>query len=359
MVEDTADNGVDGGAEGSVLPGLVVLRSEMARQNADALCSFEAARLDAEQIAARIRATGRVTLLGMGASHWANRMVLTAYRRAGVLAAAQVMSEAMRQPRQPGGVTLLTSQSGGSGEIKAWFERFRAVDDQYGLTLVADSFLARAAPCLIAPVEREQAFAATRSIMVTLALHAAILDALGGEALASEIAPLLDLWRADAPLPALPSRAIAALADCRALYLSARMPIHPVLEATALTFMELARTPALALEIGQLLHGPMETLSPGIALVLARQAGEDAATVTGVAEAAVRLGLTPILFDMSGGAPVEDAVTIPLPALEGLPALATFLPAAQALAIEAAALRIGEGFGTPLRSSKVTDGESL
>lgn len=339
-------------------PGLAVLRAEMAVQNRDALRSFEAARQDAAGIAHRIRACGRVTLLGMGASHWANRMVLAAYRRAGIVATAEILSEAMRQPLPGGGVTLVASQSGGSGEVRAWFERFGAIPDQYGLTLDSGSFLAGAVPCLVAPVERERAFAATRSIMVTLALHAAILEELGDAGLADEIAALREVWRADAPLPRLPAEAVAALVECRALYLSSRVPLHAALEATALTFMELARTPALAPELGQLLHGPMETLSPGIALVLARPAGADQGAVTRVAETAHRLGLKPMVFDLSGATPVGGAVTIPLGFAQGLAAAATLLPAAQALAIEAAALRVGEGFGTPLRSSKVTDGEA-
>jgi len=345
-------------AEGPAAPGLAVLHAEMARQNRDAAAACDAVRPDAARIAARIRALGRVTLLGMGASHWANRMALFAYRKAGVVAAAEVMSEAMRQPFPPGGATLLTSQSGGSGEVRAWVSRFAERQDQYGLTLNGDGFLARSVPSLVAPVERERAFAATRSIMVTLALHAAILDALGGGDLADEITALRGLWRADAPPPAPPAEAIDALSSCRALVLSSRLSVHAALEAAALTFMELSRTPALALETGQLLHGPMETLSPGLALVLARPAGADAGALTRLAQTAVGLGLRPVLFDLSGGAPVAGAMTISLPARHGLAAQATLLPAAQALVVAAAARRISEGFGTPLRSSKVTDGET-
>lgn len=345
-------------AEGPAAPGLALLHAEMARQNRDAAAAFDAVRPEAARIAARIRALGRVTLAGMGASHWANRMALFAYRKAGVVAAADVMSEALRQPQAPGGVTLLTSQSGGSGEVRAWFSRFPDEEDRYGLTLDGDGFLARSAVSLVAPVARERAFAATRSIMVTLALHAAILDALGGGDLAAEIAALREVWRADAPPPAPPAEAVAALSSCRALVLSSRMPAHAALEVAALTFMELARAPALALEIGQLLHGPMEALSPGLALVLARPAGADAAAPARIAEAAAGLGLKPVLFDLAGGAPVAGAVTVPLPARQGLAAQATLLPAVQALVVAAAAARVGEGFGTPLRSSKVTDGET-
>ena len=342
-----------GMAEEDAAPGLALLRAEMARQSGDALAAFEAVRPDTGKIAARIRAAGGLALLGMGASHRANRMALAAYRAAGVTAFAEPLSEALRQPPPAGCVSLIASQSGGSGEVAAWFARFGDRADQFGLTLDGGSLLARSVPSLVAPVPKERPFAATRSIMVTLALHAAILGALG-----HDVSPLLALWRADDKPPAPPAEAVAALASCRALYLSSRQPLHAAFEAAALTFMELGRVPALPLELGQLLHGPMETLSPGIALVLARPAGADGEAVARVARAAAGLGLTPILFDLSGDMAIAGAVTVPLPRREGLAAVAALLPAAQALVIEAAARRIGEGFGRPLRSAKISDGES-
>jgi len=102
----------------------------------------------------------------------------------------------------------------------------------------------------------------------------------------------------------------------------------------------------------------METLAPGLALVLARPAGTDAGALTRLAQMAAGLGVRPVLFDLSGGTPVAGAVTVSLPARQGLAAQATLLPAAQALVVAAAARRVGAGFGTPLRSSKVTDGEA-
>jgi fructoselysine-6-P-deglycase FrlB-like protein len=353
----------DGMAEdGDAAPGLGLLHAEMARQSRDALAAFEAVRagggkIDAGKIAARIRAAGGLVLLGMGASHRANRMALAAYRAAGVTAFAEPLSEALRQKPPAGCISLIASQSGGSGEIAAWLARFPDRDGQFGLTLDGGSLLARSVPSLVAPVPKERPFAATRSIMVTLALHAAILDALG-----HDVAPLLALWQADEKPPAPPEEAVAALASCRALYLASRQPLHSAFEAAALTFMELGRLPALALELGQLLHGPMETLSPGIALVLARPAGADGEAVARVAQAAAVLGVRPILFDLSGDmagdVAIPGAVTVPLPRREGLAAVAALLPAAQALVIEAAARRIGEGFGRPLRSAKISDGES-
>jgi fructoselysine-6-P-deglycase FrlB-like protein len=337
------------------LPGLDVLRSEMARQYSNGVVSLGKARPEAAKIAERIRATGRVALLGMGASHWSNRMVLASYREAGIEASAEVLSEAMRHPQPPRDrVTILVSQSGGSGEVAAYLRRNPDHADHFGLTLNEDSTLGRSIPCLIGQGGREQAFAATRSITITLCLHAAILEALG-----ADLAAFRTVLESGDPLGAEPpAEAVEILRACSLLVMSTRGPAHAAFEAAALTFMELSRVPAMALELGQLLHGPMEMIAPSQALVLAPPAGADAAAVTRTAEAAVTYGLRPILFDFGSHEPIDGAIHITLPPIKGLAAVAMLLPAIQRLAIEAAAARIGEGFGTPLRSSKVTDGEA-
>lgn len=326
----------------------------MARQYADARASYDGALPDALPIARRIRETGRLLMLGMGASHWANRMVLGTYRALGVDAQAEVISEHMRQPSpRRDGVTLLVSQSGESGEIAAWLGRNPSRKDQCGLTMNADSTLGRALPALVGQGGREKAFAATRSIVVTLALHAAILKHLGHDA-----AALRDVLDHAAPIPFAPDEAmLAPLVSCRTLILSSRGQALGAMEAAALTFMELARMPAMALELGQLLHGPAEALSDSTALVLARPQGEDARSVTRMAEAAASYGLSPILLDIGPQSPVAGARGVALPAAEGLAAVLLLLPAVQTLVIEAAARRV-EDFGFPRRVTKVTDGET-
>jgi fructoselysine-6-P-deglycase FrlB-like protein len=52
-------------------------------------------------------------------------------------------------------------------------------DAAWGLTLTPEGGLARALPSLVGVGGPEKAYAATRSLLVTLAQHAAILDALG------------------------------------------------------------------------------------------------------------------------------------------------------------------------------------
>ncbi|MBX3529660.1 MAG: aminotransferase [Rhizobiaceae bacterium] len=334
---------------------LDLLHGEMRRQSADALASLDAAREGARAVAAHVRSTGRLLMLGMGASHWANRMALANYRALGVDARAEVLSEQIRMPAaRRDHAVLLTSQSGGSGEIRVWLERQGDLAGVFGLTLQADSLLGRAVPCLVGQGGRERAFAATRSVTLTLALHAAVLEALG-----MDVAALRDVWASTPGLPPpAPEPAVHALASCRTLVLASRGELVPVLECAALTYMELSRTPALALELGQLIHGPQEAMGPDTALVLARPDGPDAAGVTRFARATVSWGVPVVLFDMGGRhQAIEETTAIALPALTGLPAVARLLPAVQALAIVAAARRVPD-MGVPRRSSKVTDGEA-
>lgn len=334
---------------------LELLQDEMRRQKADAADSLDAARDDARAVAERIRSTGRLLMLGMGASHWANRMVVAAYRALGVDARAEVLSEALRLPPMArDGAIMLTSQSGNSGEVRVWLERQTGLSDVFGLTLNVDSLLGNAVPCLVGRGGRETAFAATRSVMLTLALHAAVLEALG-----MDTGGLRRIWNgAGAPAVPAPREAVEALASCQTLFLASRGELTPVLEGAALTYMELARVPAIPLELGQLIHGPQEALGAQTALVLARPEGADAAGVTRFARDAVSWGVAVALFDIGADhPPIEGATAIELPSASGLEAIVRLLPAVQALVIAAAARRVPD-MGTPLRSSKVTDGEA-
>ena len=123
------------------------------------------------------------------------------------------------------------------------------------MTLDPSSTLGRSLPCLVGAGGGEVAFAATRSLSVTLALHAAMLSAIDGggdkviESLLHPVEPQVDA-------------ALGALADKTTIIVSGRGVFRGVAEAASLMLMELARMPALGFEIGQFRHGPMELLSP-------------------------------------------------------------------------------------------------
>lgn len=234
--------------------GLIAIDREMARQHADAIASYEGATATAQRIAASLKSTGRLLLLGMGGSHAVGRAVEPLYRALGIEAVAVPLSEQLGEPLSIEGKTILvTSQSGESAEVLRWFrETDGGTSETFGLTLEEDAFLAKAVPSLVGSGGTERAFAATRSLTVTFALHLAVLAALGADpadalrALRDPEAPVID-------------GALAALADVGAIVTSGRK-LQGLAEAIALGLTELSRLPCFSLEGGQLRHGPMEML---------------------------------------------------------------------------------------------------
>jgi fructoselysine-6-P-deglycase FrlB-like protein len=209
-----------------------------------------------------------------------------------------------------------------------------------------DGALAKHVPSLIGAGGAELAFAATRSVLISQALHAAVLADLGADMRAA-LAVLQS--------PAMPSldAALAALSAPEIIILSGRSALQGVAESGALCLMELARIPTYALEGGQFRHGPMELLGPQVGVILMRPSRLAPGLTAGLAESARAAGCPVVVFDASGAAPIEDAVTISLPEAVGLAACFAALPPLQHLLVEIAARKVPD-LGTPLRSSKVT-----
>ncbi|WP_348525709.1 aminotransferase [Mesorhizobium sp.] len=273
--------------------GLLAIDREMARQHEDALASFESNREAAAKVAASIRNTGRLVLLGMGASHAVARAIEPLYRAHGIDAIALPLSEQLGQPLPLAGKSVIvTSQSGESAEVLRWFSEAVSQADTFGLTLEAGSFLGRTVPCLVGAGGTELAFAATRSLTVTFALHLAILAALGED-------PAAALAALKAPETVEIDAALAALSKVATIVTSGRK-LQGVAEALALGFTELSRLPCFSLEGGQLRHGPMEMLGPKIGVVLFRGNDPTADLVTAMALSVVETGAPLIVFEASG-----------------------------------------------------------
>lgn len=329
--------------------GLAAIDREMARQHADALASFRQNTAEAQTIAASIRQTGRLLLLGMGGSHAVGRAVEPLYRALGVDALATPLSEQLGQPLPlDGRSVIVTSQSGESAEVVRWFLQAGGVSDVFGLTLEGGSFLARTAPGLVGAGGTELAFAATRSLTVTLALHLAILAALGEDSVAA-IAEL------EAPQDCDIAAALATLAEVETIVTSGRR-LQGVAEALALGLTELSRRPCFSLEGGQLRHGPMEMLGPGIGVVLFRGNDPTSELVTAMALSVVETGAPLVVFDASGQSPVAGAVTLAFRPASGMAAIFAMLPVAQRLMIAFADSRV-DNAGTPVRTTKITRSE--
>jgi fructoselysine-6-P-deglycase FrlB-like protein len=329
--------------------GLVAIDREMTRQRQDALASFENNREAAAKVAASIRKTGRLVLLGMGASHAVARAVEPLYRAHGIDAVALPLSEQLAQPLPLEGRTVLvTSQSGESAEVLRWFAETGDRAETFGLTLEKGSFLGRTVPCLVGAGGTELAFAATRSLTVTFALHLAILAALGDD-------PSAALAALKAPEAVEIDAALAALDNVATIVTSGRR-LQGVAEALALGLTELSRLPCFSLEGGQLRHGPMEMLGPSIGVVLIRGNDPTADLVTAMALSVVETGAPLVMFDASGKPPVAGAATLAFQPATGLAAIFAMLPLAQRLMIAFADSRV-ENAGTPVRTTKITRSE--
>lgn len=330
-------------------PGLAALHAEMSKQHADSLDSYRSNTDVARKIAASLRRTGRLILLGMGGSQAVNRMAEPAYRGCGLKALAVSLSEQLYSPLPLGDATLIiTSQSGESAEVHRLFESVKPNEDTFGLTMEEGSTLAKACPSLIGRGGSEKAFCATRSLLISLTLHQLVLSELGVDA-----TPALAVLQA----PQEPDITAAAdrLKDCTAVVFSGRGQ-RGLAEAAALGAMELGRMPAYALEGGQMRHGPMEILGARIGVVIFRADEAAAGLGDDLAAQAVVAGSPTILFDASGTdskAAKAGALRLTFNAAAGLAASLAMLPAAQRLVIALAGQRVAD-VGTPLRSGKVT-----
>ncbi|MET1028736.1 MAG: hypothetical protein ABWY00_16325 [Dongiaceae bacterium] len=326
--------------------GLVALQGEMARQHRDALDSYHAVVEVAAQIAASARRTGRLILLGMGGSQAVNRMAEPDYRAQGLRCLALTLSEQLYTPLDLADATVIvTSQSGESAEVHRLFESLGKTRDVFGLTLEGGSFLARTCPSLIGAGGSEKAFAATRSLLISLALHQRVLAALGADA-----APALEILQK----PAEPDITAAAdrLAGCDAIVFSGRS-LRGLAEAAALGAMELARMPSYALEGGQFRHGPLEILGPKIGVVVVRADEPAAALCEDLARQTLEGGSPTVMLDASGQAGTSGALRLVVGQARGLAANLALLPPVQRLVIEIARRRVAD-VGTPIRSGKVT-----
>jgi fructoselysine-6-P-deglycase FrlB-like protein len=327
--------------------GLELLEAEMGRQHADALASFEGARARAAEIAESLRQTGRLLLIGMGGSHYVNRAVEPVYRALGIDATAITASELLAAPLPERRRTaILTSQSGASGEIIQLLALSQQGETRFGITLEGASPLASKVPCLLGAGGSERAFAATRSLLICLALHAAVAAALG----ADQSEALAELRR---PTLRPVKDALESLAPRSAFVLSGRGALAGLAEAGALCLMELGRMPTLGMEGGQFRHGPLEILSPSLGVILLRGPGEDRAAAQRLVTTCVGAGTAPVVFDLGAEAPLEGALTVEFPPLRGLAAAFAMLPSLQRLLIDLAARHVPR-VGEALRTSKVT-----
>lgn len=326
--------------------GLLAIDREMARQHDDALASYSAASGLAAEVAGAMQQRRRLVLLGIGGSHAVNRMAEVDYRALGFAAVAISLSEQLYSPIDTSdSVVIVTSQSGESAEVHRIVETLRSHAAVYGMTLEASSTLAKSMPSLIGAGGTEHAFAATRSLMISLTLHLGVLAALG-----LDPSPAIETLRTRPRLDVVD--AVKLLKPCRAVVFSGRA-LRGLAEAVALSTMELARMPAYALEGGQFRHGPLEILGPDVGAVHFCADEAAAPLVAGLARDTIAGASPTVVFDASGTDALHGDVTLRLPKAGGLAAAFAMLPTAQRLAIGLAGQRVSD-VGIPRRTTKIT-----
>jgi fructoselysine-6-P-deglycase FrlB-like protein len=329
------------------MEGLKLINTEMNRQHEDAVTTFAAASGVASQIATSVKRTGRLCLLGMGGSHWVNRSAMFAYRAMGIEVQAEVLSEALfRRLPKTHRTVLLNSQSGNSGEVPVYLQTTPELEERFGMTLNADSKLATTVPSMVAAGGAEKAFAATRSIYLSHAMHLAVLRALGANTAKAEQAMRI---RFDHNVSSL----IRQLSEARTVILSGRAELQGIAESGALCLMELARMPTYALEGGQLRHGPIEMLDKDCGIILLRNGQSEAELASSLAADCLNTGAKVCVLDLSRCPPIDGVMTLNLGAHDGMAAVFMALPVLQSLLVGIAARKVSD-VGIPVRSSKVT-----
>jgi fructoselysine-6-P-deglycase FrlB-like protein len=329
------------------MTGLELIQREMSKQHADALASLGANQAVAKVIADNLQTTKRLTLLGMGGSHFSNRSAEVEYKKLGLDATALLLSEVLYYPLPDmPRVSIISSQSGESGEVLHHLKKAKGLEERFGLTLNAESTLAKTIPSLVGVGGAELGFAATRSFSISLALHTAVLEALG--AVQDDIRNVLK----NPPIPDV-TKAIETLSNVETIAFVGRGTLQGTAEMGALSMTELARITAIAYEGGAFRHGPLESLRPNLGVVFFRAFGETAQHTKELAEICLQAGMKPVVFDTSGEADIPNAITIRFPKLRGLAAALAVLQPLQTLVLALASQRV-KNVGEPVRSSKVT-----
>ncbi|AUX79353.1 SIS domain-containing protein [Sinorhizobium fredii] len=326
--------------------GREAIESEMARQQGDALASYEAARAGAAEIASSLRTTGQLVLLGMGGSHCVGRTVEPIYRTFGIDAVAQTFSEQLDTARPLKGKTVIaTSQSGESAEAVRWLSEAAERDDCFGMTMEAGSTLATSVPSVIGCGGTEIAVAATRSFTIAFAQHLAILEALGAD-------PVQALAALSKSHPVSPDEALAHFSKVSAVITCGRR-MRGLAEGLALGIAELARLPSFSIEGGQMRHGPLEMLGPDRGVILLRSSETGGERFAGLTAAVRKCNSPVIVFDCSGGEPIGDAINIRLPRSSDMAAIFFLLPVLQRFMLEFGSRHVAN-VGTPMHIAKVT-----
>ncbi len=289
--------------------GLEMIDIEMSRQDRDIAETLETQREPIRRLADDIRSTGKVLLLGMGASHLVNEIFALQLRRLHIDALAMTASEFIYDPVSLDGCTaILTSQSGESVET---VKCIPLLGDRpvFSVTLTEESTIAKAGISVICAGGGEKAYAGTRSVTLSLAAFAAVCAELG-QVNEKDILPAVQWQREDYSCM---ERALWLLYNKRTIIATGRSLFGPAAHLFALGSEELSDCQTIYEETGTLRHGPMEAVDQDTVIVVFRQEGQLGELCRSFNDVRMKTGCSLIVFDASGLEPLDGAVTIPCP----------------------------------------------
>lgn len=287
--------------------GLEMIDIEMSRQDQDIIDTLGTQRELIRKLAEDIRRTGKVLLLGMGASQLVNEIFALQLRRSHIDALAMTASEFIYDPVSVDGCTvILTSQSGESVETVKCLPLLKG-HPVFSVTLTEDSTIAKAGTAVICAGGGEKAYAGTRSVTLSLAALAAVCAELG-QISEKDILPAVQWQRKDYSCM---ERALWLLYSKRSVIATGRSIFAPVAHLYALGSEELSNCQVIYEETGTLRHGPMEAVDKETVIVVFRQEGSLGELCRSFNDVRAKTGCSLIVFDASGLEPLESAVTIP------------------------------------------------
>ena len=274
--------------------GLDMIDIEMTRQDQDIADTLQSQRASVKALAEDIRSTGKVLLLGMGASQLVNEVFALQLRRFQIEALAMTASEFIYDPIPANGRTvILTSQSGESVETVKCIPLLGS-HPVFSVTLTAESTIAKAGTAIICAGGGEQAYAGTRSVTLSLAALAAVCAELG-QVSEDDILPAVQWQREDYSCL---ERALWLLYNKRTVIATGRSLFAPVAHMFALGSEELSNR---------------QTIFEDTVIVVFRQAGKLGELCRSFNDVRKKTGCSLIVFDASGLEPLPEAVTIPCP----------------------------------------------
>jgi len=332
--------------------GVEAILKEMENQKKDAIASYENQKYQIKKLANEIKTSERIILLGMGASHFVNKIFAFQLGQLGFDASAITASDFLYSPiKIKEALFIFTSQSGESIETVKCLSLTKG-KNCFSFTLDGKSTIAKNTTAIVADGGIEKAYAGTRSVTLTVALMAYVISELGAFSQQEVINAISYNQNYDNNF----EKAIKYLCLGNLLVSTGRGIADPLSSLFSLGCQELSCLPFLNYETGQFRHGPKEMIKKDSVIVIFRQSEELGKLTLSFEEISKQTGCHLIVIDFSGLEPLNSATTIISKVGKGILSVLSAMETFQVLMI---CYSCGKNpmTGIPKFSSKVTTTE--